>query len=139
MTFLSAAVELATTEVVLQRAPALLGMRLDQNPILGESRMTGTDQKHQRFIAIWIMFDLIGLRVRQRDCLVSFEMVMDNSLPSLNVALTEFGCTSCARIAAFDSLECCFWSTLFMRRHVDPVVMCNSTEILTEHADCRRI
>jgi len=81
----------------------LLGMRLDQNPILGKPRMIGTDQKHQRFVAIWIMFDLIGLRVRRGNHLIAFEVVMDNSLPSLKVALAELGYTSCARIAAFDS------------------------------------
>jgi len=134
-TFLTAAAELATTKVVLQQAFALLGMRLDQHPVLGEPRMTGADQKRQRFMAIWIMFDLIGLRVRRWNHLVSFEMVMDNSLPSLNLALTELWHTSCARVTTFNSQERFFRPKLFTRRHVDPVVMCNLAEIVAEHAD----
>jgi len=64
VTFLTVVAELASTKVVLQQAFALLWMGLDQNPVLGKPRMIGTDQKCQRFIAIPIVFDLIGLRVR---------------------------------------------------------------------------
>jgi len=41
MALLSAATELAAMEMVLQCALALLRMRLDQNSVLGASRMTG--------------------------------------------------------------------------------------------------
>jgi len=133
--FLSVAIELATTEVVLQGALALLGMRFDQNPVLGIPRMTGRDQKRQCLIAVWIVFDLIGLRVRRGNHLISFEMMMNDSPPSRNQTLTELRHASYACVTAFNPRERVVWSKLFVRRHADPVVVCNSAEILTEHAD----
>jgi len=64
---------------------------------------------------------------------------MNDSLPSWNLTLTELWHASCARVTAFDPRECVFWSKLFIRRHVDPVIMRNSAEIEIEHTDRRRI
>ena len=44
-TLLLVVVELATTKVFIQRAFSLLGMRLDQNPIVDKFRMVGCDQQ----------------------------------------------------------------------------------------------
>jgi len=61
---LSTAVELATTKVLIQCAPTLLRMRLDQNPIVGKRGVTGRDQEHQCLVAIRVVLDLVGLRMR---------------------------------------------------------------------------
>jgi len=61
---LPAIVELATTKVIIQCPSTLLRVRLDQDPIFRIGRMIGRDQKIQCLIAIRIVFDLIGLRMR---------------------------------------------------------------------------
>jgi len=64
---------------------------------------------------------------------------MNDSLPSWNLTLTELRHASCACVAAFNPRERVLWSKLSMRRHVDPMIMCNLAEIEIEHADRRRI
>jgi len=54
-------VELATTKVHIQGVPTLLRMKPNQNPIVGKRGVAWVHQEHQRFIAIWITFDLIWL------------------------------------------------------------------------------
>jgi len=56
-------VELATTKVFIQRASTLLRMRLNQNSVVRKLGMTWVHQEHKCLVAIWIMFDLIGLRM----------------------------------------------------------------------------
>jgi len=60
---------------------------------------------------------------------------MDDSLQSWNLTLTELWHASCGRVAAFNLGERVFWSKLFIRWHVDTVIMRNATEIDVEHAN----
>ena len=66
-------------------------------------------------------------------------MMMYDSLPSQNLTLTELRHASCGRVATFNLGERVFWSELFIRRHVDTVIMRNATEIDVEHTNRRRI
>jgi len=101
--------------------------------------MIGRGQKLQCLIAIRIMLDLIGLRMQCGNDLITLEVMMDNSLPSWNLTLTELWYASCGCVAAFNHGEHVFWSELFICRHVNGVIMCNAAEIDVEHTNRRRI
>jgi len=64
---------------------------------------------------------------------------MYDSLPLWNLTLTELPYSSCGSITAFNHRERVLWSELFISRHVDPIIMCNSTEIETEQTNRYRI
>jgi len=63
MAALPATTELAAAKVFIQRASTLLRMRLNQKSIVGKCGMVWVHQEHQRLATIWIVFDLIGLRM----------------------------------------------------------------------------
>jgi len=85
------------------------------------------------------VLDLSGLWVCRGDCLVTLEVMVDNSLPLRNETLTELRHASCGCVATFNPGERVFWSELFACRHVDTTAMRNATEIEVEHADRLRI
>jgi len=97
-------IELATTKVFLQRVSALLRMRPNQNAVVRKLRMIRIHQEHQHLITIWIVFDLVGLRMRQRNNLVTFEMMMEDSRPLRNFTLAELRHSSFRSITAFKSI-----------------------------------
>jgi len=131
-------IELATTKVFLQPVSASLRMRPNQNSVVRKLRMMRVHQEHQCLVSIGIMFYLIGLRMQQRNNLVTFEMMMHDSLPSRNLTLTELWHSSCGGVTRFNRRERVLWSELFISRHVDPVIMCNLAEIEIEQTNqCR--
>jgi len=60
------------------------------------------DQEHQRFASVRIMLNLSNLWMRGRNDLIVLEMVMDDSLPSWNLTLTELGYSGSGSISTFD-------------------------------------
>mgnify|MGYP007080412323 CR=1 FL=1 len=132
-------VELAMMEVLIQRASTLLRMRLDQNSILRKARMTRGNQQHQCLVAIWIVLDLIELRMRRRDNLIVLEMMMNDSFPAWYLTMTEFWDPSCRSVSAFDHRERFLRSKFSVGQKIDTVVMRNSTEVNVEVPNCRGI
>jgi len=110
-------------------------MRLNQNSVVGKRGMTWVHQQHQCLVAIWIMFDLIGLRMRRRNNIVTLEMMMHDSLPLWNLTLAELWHSSCRGVTALNCRERVFGSKLFASRHVDTACMCDLATIEIEHAD----
>jgi len=139
ITSLTVVAKLATTKVLIQRASTLLRMSLNQNSILRKRWMIRQDQEHQRFLAIWIMFNLIGLQMRRRNNLVTLGIVMNDSFPSWNLTLTEFWYSSSGSITAFNHRKRFFRSKFLTGWNIDAVVMCDLTEVDVPLTDCQRI
>ena len=77
-------------------------MRLNQNSIRHVRGMIRRDQEHQRFVFVRIMLNLSNLRMRGRNGLIVFEIVMADSLPLWNLTLTELGCSGSGSIPTFN-------------------------------------
>jgi len=83
-------VVIAPTKVLIKRAPtALLRMRLNQNAIVSESRMTQRNQQHQGFVSIGIVINLVVLWMRRGNHLIALEVMMNDGLPSSHLALAK--------------------------------------------------
>jgi len=104
-------------------------MSLNQNSLLSKRGMIRQDQEHQRFTSVGIVLNFSNLRMRGRNDLIALEMVMDNSLPSWSLTLTEFGYSSSGSVTTFNDRKRFFWSKFLIGRNIDAVVMRDSTEI----------
>jgi len=86
ITSLTVVAKLTTMKVLLQCASTLLGMSLNPNSILRKRGMIRRGQEYQRFVAVRIMFDLIGLRMRRRNC---WKMCASTTMVSLKFPLQD--------------------------------------------------